>query len=188
VLPLEIGHYYFDTKNNNLEYYVLQIENFAVVSTILMVIQFTTVVLIMTQRYKHINKWFEFHSDLWKVGRNWNHILLADMKSCVLSNHTTKYGRHQILEQRQIYSKLHDAVRIVNSYFGVPVLTFTFWMFMSVVHLSYLCVWKMATAVKDKQQPAEYNLIIVALIWSVLCVLILLIIGLSSNTGAVQMT
>jgi hypothetical protein len=186
-VPLQICYYCFNPKHSILTYYVLLIENVGALSVMLMVIQFMTVVLILRQRYKHVNKRFDFHSDVWGEGTKWsskNILLLADTKSCVLSNHTTKYGRHQILEQRQIYSKLHDAVQLVNSYFGVPVLTFTFWMFMSVVHLSYLCVWKMASAVKDGQQLAEYIWYTIALIWSGFCVLILLIIGLSCQKKA----
>jgi hypothetical protein len=140
LVPLLITYYYFNPKRNFLKYYVLLIENVECVSVVLMIIQFTTIVLILRQRYKHVNKWFDLHSDLWREGKESsvkNNLFLADMKNCVMSNHTTKYGRHQILEQRQIYSKLHDAVQLVNSYFGLPILMFTFWMFMFVVYLSY---------------------------------------------------
>ena len=100
-VPIIISYYYCHKRRNFLDYYVFLISNVASVSVILMVIQFTTIVLILRQRYKHVNKWFEFHSDLWGEGTKWgveNNLLLADMESCVLWNHTTKYGRHQILE------------------------------------------------------------------------------------------
>jgi hypothetical protein len=185
VLPIIICYYYFDPKHNFWEYYVLLIENFEDVSVMLMVIQFTTIVLILRQRYKHVNKCFDFHSDIWREETKWTGkdiLLVAEMKSCVMSSHTMKYGRRQILELRQIYSKLHDTVQLVNSYFGVPVLTFIFWMFMSVAHISYLCVWIIASAIKDGQQPAEYMWYTSALIWSGFCVLILLFIGLLCQT------
>jgi len=185
LVPLQICYYYFYPKHNFLEYYLLLIENVGHVSVILMVIQFTTIVLILRQRYKHVNKWFDCHSDLWREGTKSgvkNILLLADMKSCILSNHTTKYGRHQILEQRQIYSTLHDIVHLVNSYFGVPVLIFMFWLFIAVVHLSYLCVWMIATAIKEGKQPEEYMWTAVPLIWCVLSVLVLLLIVLSCQT------
>jgi len=185
VVPLQISYYYSYKKRNCLHYYVLLIENFGYVSLILMVIQFTTIVLILRQRYKHANKWVDFHSDLWREGTKWgvdNNLLLADMKSCVLWNHNTKYGRHQILEQRQIYCKLYEIVQLVNSYFGLPVLMFTFWMFMSVVFLSYSCVSFIDAAIKKGQGPNEYMWKIDGLIWCVVCLLILLLIVLSCQT------
>jgi hypothetical protein len=185
LVPLQISYCYTYPKRIFLDYYALLIENVGIVSVILMVIQFTTIVLILRQRYKHAIKMLDFRSDIWREGIRWNGkeiLLLADMKSCVMSSHSTKYGTRQILELRQIYSKLHDTVQLVNSYFGVPVLTFTFWMFISVVHLAYLCVWLMASAIKDGQQLAEYIWYTPALIWSGLCVLILLLIGLSCQT------
>ena len=184
LLPLHISYYWSYTKRHFLNYYVLLIENVASVSGILMVIQFTTIVLILRQRYKHVNKLFDFHSDLWREGTKWgveNNLFLADMKSNVLSSHTTKYGRHQILEQRQIYSKLHYTVQLVNSYFGLPVLMFTFWMFVSVVFLSYSCVSFIDAAIKG-QHSAEYMLTLPGLIWCVICVLIVLLIVLSCHT------
>ena len=180
--PLHVGNYCFSPKPNSLAYFVFIIENVAYVTVTLMVIQFTTIVLILRQRYKHANKWFDFHSDLWREGKQCgvkDILLVADMKSCVMSNQNTNYGRHQILEQRQIYSKLHDTVQLVNSYFGLPVLMFMFWMFMSVVFLSYMCVWMIATGVKEGQQPAEYMWTLVGLIWCVVFVLVLLLIVLS---------
>jgi len=185
LVPLDICYYYFYPKTNFMAYYVLLIEIFGNLSVILMVIQFTTIVLILRQRYKHVNKWFDCHSDLWREGTKSgvkNILLLADMKSCILSNHTTKYGRHQILEQRQIYSTLHDIVHLVNSYFGVPVLMFMFWMFMSVVHLSYVGVWMIATAIKEGQEPEEYLWAALPLIWCVLCVTVVFLIVLSCQT------
>jgi len=185
LVPLQICYYYSYPKPNIMKYYVLLIEIFGNMSLILMVIQFTTIVLILRQRYKHVNKLFNCHSDLWIEGTKSevkNILLLADMKSCILSNHTTKYGRHQILEQRQIYSTLHDTVHLVNSYFGVPVLMFMFWLFIAVVHLSYLCVWMIATAIKEGKQPEEYMWTALHFIWCVLCVLVLLLIVLSCQS------
>ena len=185
LVPLQIWYYYSYPKPNFMNYYILLIEIFGNVSLILMAIQFTTIVLILRQRYKHVNKWFDCHSDLWREGTKSgvkNILLLADMKSCILSNHTTKYGRHQILEQRQIYSTLHDTVHLVNSYFGVPVLMFMFRIFMSVVRISFFCVWTIATAIKKGQDPSEYMWTAGALIRCVLCVLILLLIVLSCQT------
>ena len=101
LVPLQSCYYYFYPKHNSFTYYVLLIENVGTVSVILMVIQFTTIVLILRQRYKHVNKWFDFHSVLWRELKKSSvtYILLsADMKSCVMSNQNTKYGRHQILE------------------------------------------------------------------------------------------
>ena len=185
VVPLLISYYYCHTKRNFLESYVLLIENVGTVSVNLMVVQFMTIVLILRQRYKHVNKWFDFHSDLWREGTKLeveNNLLLADMKSCVLSNHTTKYGRHQILEQRQIYSKLYDTVQLVNSYFGLPILMFTFWMFMSVVFLSYSCVSFIDAAIKKGARPADYMWTVIVLIWCFFCVLFLLLIVLTCQT------
>jgi len=185
LVPLDICYYYFCPKPNFLAYYVLLIEIFGNLSVILMVIEFTTIVLILRQRYKHVNKLFDCHSDLWREGTKSgvkNIFLLADMKSCVLSNHTTKYGRRQVLEQRRIYSTLHDTVHLVNSYFGVPVLMFMFRIFMSVVRISFFCVWTIATAIKKGQDPSEYMWTAGALIRCVLCVLILLLIVLSCQT------
>jgi hypothetical protein len=185
MVPLHVGYYCFYPKRSFLEYYALLIEILGNVSLILMVIQFTSIVLILRQRYKHLNKCFDFHPDIWRRGTKSileNNLLLADMKSCLFSIHTTSYGRHQIFEQRQIYSKLHDAVQIVNSYFGLPVLMFTFWTFMSVVYISYFCVWMIATAMKEGQQLAENPWTVGGLIWCVLCVLILLLIVLACQT------
>ena len=185
LVPLQIGYYYSESKHNFLEHYVLVIENVAYVSVILMVIQFTTIVLILKQRYKDVNKCFDFHSELWREGTKYgvkNNLLLADMNSSLFSNHLTKYGRHQILEQRQIYNKLHDTVQLVNSYFGLPVLVFTFWMFMSLVFLSYSCVSFFDAAIKKGQASAEYMLAISALIWCVFCVIIVLLIVLTCQT------
>ena len=185
LLPLHICYFYSYRNRNFLEYYILLIEIFARVTVILMLIQFTTIVLILRQRYKHVNKWFDFHSDIWREGTKWgvmNNLLLADMKSCVLWNHTTKYGRHQILEQRQIYSKLHDTVHLVNSYFGLPVLMFTFWLLMAVVFLSYSSVSFLEAAIKKGQEPSEYMFTLPGLSWCVVCVLVLLLIVLSCQT------
>jgi len=185
LIPLHVGYYCTFIKRNTLAYYVLLIENVANWSVILMVIQFTTIVLILRQRYKHVNKRLNSHSDPRREGKQSgvkNVFSLADMKSCVISNHITNYGRHRIFEQRQIYSKLHDTVHLVNSYFGLPVLVFTFWMFMHVVNISYTCVWVIATGINEGQQPAEYMWTLVGLIWCVLCVLILLLIVLSCQT------
>jgi hypothetical protein len=185
LLPLQISGYYTIQKRSFLEYYVLLIECVGDISVFFMVIQFTTIVLILGQRYKHVNKRFDFYSDIWREGTkstDRNILLLADMKSCVMSNYTIKYGRHQILELRQIYSKLHDTVQLVNSYFGVPVLTITFWMFMSVGHLLYTFVWVLASVFKDGQQPVEYMMYIVSLIWTGFCVLYLLLLGLSCQS------
>ena len=183
--PLLFCYCYSYPKPNFLSFYVLLIENVGYMSAILMVVQFTTIVLILRQRYKHVNKWFDFHSDLWREEKKSgvkNILLLADMKSCVLSNHSTKYGRHQILEQRRIYSKLRDVVHLVNLYFGLPVLMLIFWMFMSLVYLSYWCVWMIASGIKEGQQPAEYMWSVGALIWCVFCMFILLSIALSCQT------
>jgi len=185
VVTLHISYYYSHRTHNCFEYYVSLIGNAGALSGILMVIQFTTIVLILRQRYKHVNKWFDFHSDLWREETKWgveNILVLADMKSCVLWNHNTKYGRHQILEQRQIYSKLHGIVKLVNSYFGLPVLMFTFWIFMSFLFLSYSCVSFIDAAIKKGQRPNEYMWTVNVLIWCVFCVLILLLIGLSCQT------
>ena len=65
LLPLLISYYYYHPKRNFVEYYVLLIDNCASVSVILIIIQFTTIVLILRQRYKHVNQRFDFHSDLW---------------------------------------------------------------------------------------------------------------------------
>jgi len=43
-------------------------------------------------------------------------------------------------------------------------------------------VWKIAIAIKEGQQPAEYMLNLTGLIWCVVCVLILLLIVLSCQT------
>jgi hypothetical protein len=185
LIPIGASFYYFYPKPSFLAYYVLLTEVFAHMSVILMVIQFTTIVLILRQRYKHVNKWFDCHSDVWREGTKSgvkNILFLADVKSCILSNHTAKYGRQQMLEHRQIYSTLHDTVHLVNSYFGVPVLMFTFFMFVSVVHFSYISVWVITTAIKEGQQSAEYMWTVGAIIWCVLCVIILLLIALSCQT------
>jgi 7tm Chemosensory receptor. len=185
LLPLQISYYITCPKNSFLGYYVLLIENVGYVSLFLMIIQFTNIVLILRQRYKHVNKWFDFRTDLWREGtksRVKNILLLADMKSCVLSNHNTKYGRYQILQQRRIYSKLHDIVHLVNSYFGVSVLMFVFWLFLSVVSVSYMCVSSLVAAIKNGQQPAQYMWFIDGVFWSALCVVILFLITLSCQT------
>jgi len=153
LISLYIAYYCFSPKPNFLAYYVFLIEIFANVSVILMVIQFTTIVLILRQRYKHVNKWFDFHSDLWREGKQSgvkNILLVADMKSCVMSNQNTNYGRHRIFEQRQIYSKLHDTVQLVNSYFGLPVLMFTFWIFMCVVNTT---AWRVLRLRMEERPP-----------------------------------
>ena len=53
---------------------------------------------------------------------------------------------------------------------------------MSVVFLSYTCVWVFATAIKEGQLPVEYMWTVGVLIWCVLCVLILFLIVLSCQT------
>jgi hypothetical protein len=190
-VPLQINYYYVYPKNSFLEYYALLIENVTFVSMMLMVVQFTTIVLILRQRYKHVNKCFDFHSDVWREGTKSsakNNLLLANMKSCVMSSHTTKYGGHQVLELRHIYSNLHDTVQLLNSYFGVPVLTFTFWIFTSVAHSSFLCVWMIGSAIKDGKHPAEYWYMWFTgtLFWSVFCMLLVLLIGLSCQSTTEQ--
>jgi hypothetical protein len=185
LIPFQISHYYKYPKRSFLVYYTLLIEKVGEISVFFMVIKFTTVVLILRQRYKHVNKMFDFPSDIWRErekSSERNVLLLEDVQSCVMSSHTTKKGRRQILELRQIYSKLHDTVQLVNSYFVVPVLMFTFFMFMSVVHLLYLCVWMFGSALKVGQQPVEYIMYIGAFIWCGFCVLCVLIIGLSCQS------
>jgi hypothetical protein len=47
-------------------------------------------------------------------------------------------------------------------------------------------VWMIATAIKEGQQPAEYMWTFGALIWCVVCVLILLLIVLSCQTTTAE--
>jgi hypothetical protein len=185
ILPLQIIHYFTYPKRSFLEYYILLIENVGYVSVTLMVVQFTNIVLLLRQRYKHLNKWFDIHSKLWREGTKSSVkiiLLLEDMESCVCSSYNTKYVRRKALVQRQMYSKLHDTVHFVNSYFGVPVLMLIFWLFMCVVFISYSGVTTITAGNKEGKQLVKNMGALSGLIWCVICVLILFLIALVCHT------
>lgn len=184
-VPLQISYYVFFPKRKRFGHCALLIENFGYSSVILTIVLFMNIVFLLRQRYKHLNKWLDLHSGLWRERTRpsrKNILVLVDVESFGLPNCRIKYGRHQILELRQLYSKLRDIVHLANSCFGVPVLALSLWKFMCIVFVSYSSVLSIAAGVSEGKGPGEYTWTLSGLIWCVLCVFILFLIALSCHS------
>ncbi|KDR11528.1 hypothetical protein L798_14614 [Zootermopsis nevadensis] len=184
-IPLLVTYFYFSPKEGLLRYFVLMIESIQNLSFMLMIVQFTNIILLLRQRYKCLNRWLDIHSNIWRdriksVGKDVP--LLSDVETYVLSRYSLKYGRLKILEQRHIYSKLYDIVCLVNSYFGLPVFMLTFWMFVSVVFISYSCMLSIMLVISTGKELGEHVWAMTGLIWSFACVVLLLLIIAACHT------
>jgi hypothetical protein len=185
IIPLFISYTYYFPKVMFLGYIVIMIEDIEYVSLILLIVQFTNIILLLRKRYKSLNRWLEFHSNAWRDSRKSsrkNILLLPDMDSYVLSYYNLKYERRQILDKRHIYSKLHEIVGLVNSYFGVPLLMLTFWVFIFVVYISYACVLSIMSGIHARRGLGAYIFPVSGFIWCAAFIGILLLVVLSCHT------
>jgi len=182
-IPLLCIHFISFPKTRPLTYFVKAVANIEYMSLLLIIVQFTNVILLLRQRYKYLNRWLDFHSNPWRDRNKWIYPL-PDVKGLGLSYHNLKNERRKILERREIYSKLHDIVRLVNSHFGLPVFMLTFWLLMCVVFISYSCMFFIMSNISQGKELGEYAWILHGLIWCFFCIVLLFLITLSCHVTA----
>lgn len=182
--PLLISYYYVYPKNKFMKYITLLIETIAYASLMILIVQFTNVVLLLRQRYKYLNSALDSQPHVWrdrtKVGGK-NILFLPGSDRFRSLYYNKMYVKRQILEERHIFCKLYDVVLLVNSCFGLPIFVLTFWIFMCVVYISYYCVLFIMLAVSQGATLRQHIWTLTGLTWCVLCIAILLLIVLSCH-------
>jgi hypothetical protein len=127
------GSYYIVYKGEDASVLQTSVDNLSYTANIVIVLQYVTVVRMLSQRYKYINKRITEYSETegtvvqtsLKTYNNSTKVNILFNEKCNLSIPTRPYVKSEVRDihiLRLAYIDLYDTVTLVNSHFGVSIL------------------------------------------------------------------
>jgi hypothetical protein len=162
-------------------------ESLGCVCISLMIVQFVTVVLILRDKCKYINRiLIKASEDALKhpmtMFQTCESVELLCIETCILPPrpHRNRLSRNQVLECRLILAKLKSVSLLICSYYGFPILLATFWIFTNIVVVLYTCFYYRSTNYYN-DDFSKYASTFECMMWCVYCAMLMTIMTLSCH-------
>jgi len=141
----------------------------------LMILQFVAVVMISRHICKCINHELEVCCNMIENSSRYSIIFHVEEVATFGPLEAKRFGclRHHIRGLRLVYSRLHKVTRLINAYYGLPILLGISWLFMSVVSVLYATLYYFIYVSYTGNSFIRYSNISVAVSSCIFCVVLM---------------
>ena len=144
----------------------------------LMILQFVSVIMISKHICKFINHKLDICCDMIENSSRYSIIFRTEAESIFRSLEVKRFGclRDQIRGLRLVYSRLNTVTRLVNAYYGLPILLGVSWLFMSVVIVLYAALYHFTYVPYTDNSLIRYGNISVSVLSCIFCAVLMILL------------